>query len=130
MIKTAGQEAGRTVISWQEKAKLIRVMAHPVRLEILEALCREPHCVKHINSLISIPQPHLSQHMAALRKAGLVACHACGPVRCYYVLRPTLVENMLWLLKQEHPAIELDHDSVVDRARQGWEERTDRCENS
>ena len=106
---------------WGERAGLLRAMAHPVRLMILETLCEQPHCVKHINSLISIPQPHLSQHMAALRKANLVACHACGPVRCYYILQPTLVRKMIELLRQEHAIKEQDCQSVVREARRGWE---------
>jgi len=107
--------------SWQDQAKLLRVMAHPVRLAILEALCRRPHCVKHMNSLLPVSQPQLSQHMAALRKENLVACHACGPVRCYYVLRPTLAKEIMRLLGQEHPLEEQDCDSVVAEAREGWE---------
>ena len=108
--------------SWREQASLLRVMAHPVRLAILEALCRRPHCVKHINSLLPVSQPQLSQHMAALRKENLVACHACGPVRCYYVLRPTLVKEMMRLLGQEHPVARQDCESVVEKAREGWEQ--------
>jgi len=107
---------------WAERAKLLRVMAHPVRLAILEVLCQRPHCVKHINSLIAIPQPHLSQHMAALRKERLVACRACGPVRCYYILRPTLVKRMIRLLREDHPLKERDGRAVVREARRGWEE--------
>lgn len=106
---------------WQEQAKLLRVMAHPTRLAILETLCERPHCVKHLNSLIDVAQPHLSQHMAALRKAELVACHACGPVRCYYMLRPTLVKRMIRLLRQDHPTKQRDGRSVIREARRGWE---------
>jgi ArsR family transcriptional regulator len=112
----------QTENAWEDRATLLRVMAHPVRLAILDALCRRPHCVKHINSLVAIPQPHLSQHMAALRKGGLVACHACGPVRCYYVLRPTLVRKMVRLLRQEHPPKERDCRAVVREARRGLEQ--------
>jgi len=108
---------------WKDRAALLRVMAHPVRLTILATLCERPHCVKHINSLISIPQPHLSQHMAALRKAELVACHACGPVRCYYILKPTLVKTMIRLLGQDHPVKLRDCRSVVRESRRGWEEQ-------
>jgi len=107
---------------WEDRAKLLRVMAHPVRLLILETLCEQPHCVKHLNYLISIPQPHLSQHMAALRKEDLIACHACGPVRCYYVLRPTLVRRIIRLLRQEHPPKQRSARSVVRESRRGWAE--------
>ena len=107
---------------WKDQAKLLKTLAHPVRLLILEMLCERPHCVKHLNSLIPIAQPQLSQHMAALRKAELVACHACGPVRCYYIFRPTLVKKLIRLLGAEHPTKKRDCDSIVREARRGWEQ--------
>lgn len=107
---------------WEERAKLLRVMAHPMRLVILEKLCECPHCVKHLNSLIDISQPQLSQHIAALRNAKLIACHACGPVRCYYISRPSLVEKLMPLLSEEHSSTEMDCEKIVSMARQGWEE--------
>ena len=102
---------------WNDRARLLRVMAHPTRLMILNALCERPHCVKDINSLVSIVQPHLSQHMAALRKAGLVDCHVSGSLRCYYVVRPTLVKKLLQLLSEDHPVRRRSHDSVVRASR-------------
>ena len=103
---------------WDELAHLLRVMAHPTRLMILNALCQRPHCVKDINSLVCIVQPHLSQHMAALRNAGLIDCHISGPLRCYYIIRPTLVKKMLRLLGEDHPIRPLSRDSVMRASRQ------------
>jgi carbon starvation protein CstA len=96
---------------------LLAVMAHPVRLSILEALCRRPRCVKDINTLVPLAQAQLSQHMAALRKADLVASHACGTLRCYYISRPTLVKRLIPLLRREHPVRQQDCDAVVRAAR-------------
>ena len=115
-----------TAGSWEQRARLLRVMAHPTRLRILEKLCQRPHCVKHLNSLIDISQPQLSQHMAALRKEKLVACHACGPVRCYFISRPSLVNSIVALLQEDHEVLEMDCASIIAQARQGWEEET-RC---
>ncbi len=103
---------------WDESAQLLRVMAHPTRLMILNALCQRPHCVKDINSLVSIVQPHLSQHMAALRNAGLIDCHISGPLRCYYVVRPTLVKKLLRVLSEDHPIRPRSRDSVIRASRQ------------
>jgi len=102
---------------WDNRARLLRVMAHPTRLMILSALCERPHCVKDINLLVPIVQAHLSQHMAALRKAGLIDCHVCGPLRCYYVVRPTLVKKMLRLLSEDHPTRVRSRDAVVRASR-------------
>ena len=103
---------------WEDRARLLGVMAHPVRLAILEILSEQPRCVKHINALVPLAQSHLSQHLAALRKANLVASLACGALRCYYVLRPTLVNELIWLLRQEHPLQEHNCNSIL-RAAQG-----------
>ena len=102
---------------WNDRARLLSVTAHPVRLAILEALCERPCCVKDINALVPLTQAHLSQHMAALRKANLVASHVCGTLRCYYILQPTLIKKLISLLRQEHPIQERDCHSVVQQAR-------------
>lgn len=102
---------------WEERAKLLRVMAHPVRLMILESLCDGPRCVNDLNGLVDIPQPHLSQHIAALRKVGLIVCHINGSLRCYYVIRPTLIRKLIPLLRQEHPCHERDRQVVIREAQ-------------
>ena len=102
---------------WDDRAKLLRAMAHPVRLLILDTLCDGPRCVLDINTLVDISQPHLSQHIAALRKADLVACHTNGPLRCYYVVRPTLVGKLIPLLRQDHPIRERKRETVVREAQ-------------
>ena len=104
---------------WKDRAALLAVMAHPVRLSILEALCEKPRCVKDINTIVPLAQAQLSQHMAALRKADLVASHACGTLRCYYILRPTLVKKLIPLLRREHPVQQRDCAAIVRAARRG-----------
>lgn len=98
---------------WTERARLLSVMAHPTRLAILEILCDQPRCVKHINALVPLAQSHLSQHLAALRKANLVASLACGALRCYYILRPSLVKDLIRTLSGEHPLQYRDCRSIV-----------------
>jgi ArsR family transcriptional regulator, arsenate/arsenite/antimonite-responsive transcriptional repressor len=105
-------------VYWEDQAQLLRVMAHPTRLMILNALCKRPQCVKDINLLIPIVQAHLSQHMAALRKAGLIDCHVCGSLRCYYVIRPTLVNKLLGLLNVDHPPQLRSRDAVILESRE------------
>ncbi len=103
----------------QELARLLKVVAHPVRLQIIEELAQGSRCVKDLNALIpDLSQPHLSQHISALRKAGLVDCHSDGALRCYYVLRPTLVDRLVDLLYSDHPVQERDRATVRAEARE------------
>lgn len=91
------------ISEWEAPAQLLRVMAHPMRLKILELLSAGSRCVKDLNGLLPIPQPRLSQHIAVLRQAQLIDCHRHGVLRCYYLLRPVLVGQLIEMLKRAHP---------------------------
>lgn len=112
--------------AWEKRARLLRTVAHPVRLLILESLCDGPRCVADINALIDIAQPHLSQHIAALREARLIACHVNGPLRCYYILTPTLVKRLIRLICGEHPERLRKQTAVIRETRRKRESRTPR----
>lgn len=56
----------------ETNAELMRVMGHPVRLEIVTTLIPGERSVGDIESTTGITQPGLSQQLAVLRKAGLV----------------------------------------------------------
>ena len=101
---------------WESRAQLLRVLAHPARLTILEALCEGPLCVNDLNGVVTMPQPQISQHMAALRKSGVVACHVNGPLRCYYITKPTLVKKLVKLLREDHPVRERERGAVIREA--------------
>lgn len=105
------------VAFWKDRARLLRVISHPVRLLILEALVQGSSCVKDLNSIVGINQPNLSQHMAVLRKANLVGCHKSGPLRCYYIQYPTLVNRLIGLLSKEHEERPRSRESVLRQAR-------------
>jgi len=106
-----------SVEDWKQKAVLLKIMAHPLRLSILETLSDGSRCVKDLNALMPVPQPQLSRQMAVLREAELVACHSDGPLRCYYVLRPELVRNLIKMLKKDHPPVYRSRQAVQKEAR-------------
>ena len=90
-------------------ARLLRAVAHPTRLRILDALMPGTRCVGSICDLLDMPQPNVSQHLAMLKQHGLVACDKQGVLRCYRLTKPGLVEGLLALLRTEAPAVELSH---------------------
>jgi ArsR family transcriptional regulator len=98
---------------WEDSAGLLRTVSHPVRLCVLDVLRSGPKSVADINEVVNVVQPNLSQHLAVLREAKLVASHADGPRRLYYLLRPSFVEELLVLLDAEHPTQQLPRATVV-----------------
>ncbi|MDQ7839897.1 MAG: metalloregulator ArsR/SmtB family transcription factor [bacterium] len=51
---------------------MLRTLAHPVRLAILEHLRHRSACVCHLTRALGRPQAHVSQQLAILRDAGLI----------------------------------------------------------
>ncbi|MDE2516046.1 MAG: winged helix-turn-helix transcriptional regulator [Rhodospirillales bacterium] len=54
-------------------AELLKRLAHPQRLMIACLLAEAPRAVSEIEAALGIHQPALSQHLAALREAGVIA---------------------------------------------------------
>jgi ArsR family transcriptional regulator len=54
-------------------AELFRLLATPMRLRIISALCGQEKNVSQLLAEIDTTQPNMSQHLAALYRAGVLA---------------------------------------------------------
>lgn len=70
----------------------LKAIAHPVRLAILAALAGAERNVGEIEQSAGIGQPALSQQLAVLRQAGLVATRREGKLIYYAIARERLDE--------------------------------------
>jgi ArsR family transcriptional regulator len=86
-------------------AELLKAFSHPTRLSILQELIAGPKCVTDMEELLPARQANISQHLAVLRHARLVDYAQEGSLRCYYLCRPRLVEDMLVLIGRNDPVI-------------------------
>lgn len=58
---------------YEHTAAILKALAHPVRLQILDLLSAEGEaCVCHLESSLDQRQAYISQQLAKLREAGLV----------------------------------------------------------
>lgn len=76
------------------EAELLRTLAHPVRLALLEALGQGEECVCHLTALLDRPQPYISKQLAELREAGLVLDRRDAQ-RIYYRLADPRIVGLL-----------------------------------
>lgn len=74
-------------------ADLIRVLADPLRLQIVNVLARETLCTTHLVEETGARQTNLSNHLRVLREAGVVDTEPCGRFT-YYTLRPGAIESL------------------------------------
>jgi len=88
--------------SLTSRVEILRVISHPVRIAILEELSKGVKCVSDFEEFFEISQPNISQHLAALRHAGLVDFFIDGRLRCYFLKNPLIID-LLEILKKDYP---------------------------
>jgi DNA-binding transcriptional ArsR family regulator len=73
------------------QAEVLRALAHPARIEILHRLADGPIEVGRLADAIGTTQPNASQHLAALRAAGLVEADRRGRETRYRLTDPEVI---------------------------------------
>jgi DNA-binding transcriptional ArsR family regulator len=85
---------------YKQQAELLKAMAHPTRLRILEILSHTKECcVCHLTAVVRQRQPYVSQHLMVLRARGLVTDRKDG-VMVYYRLADERVTKLLSLASE------------------------------
>ena len=88
---------------YQCEARILKAIAHPIRLQILQVLSQQPSCVCDLMATLKRSQPYISQHLMVLRDVGLVEGKREGWNIRYYVVQPELMN----LLAAVHPLCRL-----------------------
>ena len=65
-------------MSYKTLADQLKLMAHPMRLQVLDLLRASDECVCHLSAALDRPQPYMSQQLAVLRNAGLLTDYKQG----------------------------------------------------
>jgi len=89
------------MIPVDKRIDLLKVIAHPVRLKILEDLCQGVKCVSDFEESLDISQPNVSQHLKLLKSLHIVDYFVDGRLKCYFLKEP-LIPDLLELLKKEY----------------------------
>ena len=81
-----------------EARSLLKALADPLRLQILESLSEGERCVCDLTDGLGLAQSKLSFHLRVLREAGLVTQRTSGRWS-YYCLEPEAIEHLAaWLM--------------------------------
>ncbi len=71
-------------------AEILKAIAHPTRLAVLEILRDGEQCVCHMEAILGVRQASLSQQLMILREAGLVDVRRDGLNIFYHVVKPQI----------------------------------------
>ncbi len=79
---------------YDKQTDILKALAHPVRLQILDVLRAGPECVCHLEALLGLRQAYVSQQLARLRESGLVVDHKEG-LNVFYRVKDSQVFELI-----------------------------------
>ncbi|MBI4022116.1 MAG: winged helix-turn-helix transcriptional regulator, partial [Candidatus Andersenbacteria bacterium] len=77
--------------AYRRNARIYRLMANPIRLEILNALAVQSLSVEQLTNLLHLRKANVSQHLAILRQTGLVLAERLGQSVIYAIVDSRIV---------------------------------------
>jgi len=81
-----------TQARYKTQARIIKALAHPTRLFIVDELSKGERCVRDLTDLIEVEMPTVSRHLSLLRNAGLLEDEKRG-AQVFYRLRVPCMLN-------------------------------------
>lgn len=81
----------------REIADFLKVLSHPTRVSIVSELLKQKKCVNAIEDMLSLKQSNISQHLNLLRLSGIVDYEQEGNKKCYFLVEPDLIRELLGL---------------------------------
>lgn len=96
----------------EARAKVLKAMAHPSRLFIIEELEREERCVCDLTELIGADISTVSKHLSVLKQAGIVIDDKRGN-QVFYQLRVPCILNFFGCVESVLEAQAQDHTAFM-----------------
>ena len=111
----------RTIVT-HELARLLGVLAHPQRIQIVEELRAGELDVNSIRALLGVSASRVSQHLGLMRSHHVVHERREGRHHYYSLVRPEMATWLLGALKFIEPNADkaLHMRSVVAQVREMW----------
>lgn len=77
---------------YEARAKVIKALAHPSRLFIVDELAKGKQCVCKLTEMIGADMSTVSKHLSLLKNAGLIQDEKIG-TQVYYELKAPCMTN-------------------------------------
>ena len=80
----------KTQAKYEERARIIKAMAHPTRLFMVDQLAKGEKCVCELTQMVGADTSTVSKHLSLLKNAGIVQDEKRG-LMVFYKLRTPCV---------------------------------------
>lgn len=79
---------------YEAQASIIKAMAHPTRLMIIEKISKQEYCVCELTAMVGADTSTISKHLAILKNAGIIRDEKRGQMVFYKLVMPCAMNFM------------------------------------
>jgi len=98
------------------QARVIKALAHPTRVFLVQELAGGPRCVCELTALADVDISTVSKHLAILKNAGIVQDERKG-TQIFYSLRVPCILNFFQCVGAVLEAVAVEHQAVLHTTR-------------
>jgi ArsR family transcriptional regulator len=84
---------------YEARADIMKALAHPLRLEMIDLLSKKEFCVEDIARQVEAERSNVSRHLSVLAGAGIVESRKEG-LKVFYSLKVPCVLNFFGCVEQ------------------------------
>jgi DNA-binding transcriptional ArsR family regulator len=104
---------------YRARAEIIKAMAHPSRLAMIDALAEGELCVCELQRIVGSDMSTVSKHLSVMRNAGIVTDRKRG-LQVFYRLRVPCIVQFFGCIEavmesRQHPEAESSHAGACNR---------------
>jgi ArsR family transcriptional regulator, zinc-responsive transcriptional repressor len=86
-------------IDYEKNSQVLKALAHPIRLKILEVLLDTKFCVTEVSNSLGIDQSVVSHHLRILKNRGVVYSQKYGS-KVYYFVKNDLTKGIISIIRK------------------------------
>lgn len=75
-------------------AEILKALAHPARVILVDALAKGDMCVCELNRLVELDQSNISRHLAQLKRAGILSEYRDGRKIMHHLECPCILNAL------------------------------------
>jgi DNA-binding transcriptional ArsR family regulator len=99
---------------YEARARIIKAMAHPSRLLIIDELAKGERCVCELREMVGADMSTVSKHLSVMRNAGIVQDEKRGTM-VYYRLRVGCILDFFGCVESVMESVALEQMAMVKR---------------
>jgi len=98
---------------FEARAKIIKALAHPTRLFLVDELSRQERCVNELTEKVGVDMSTISRHLALLKDAGIVKDEKRGS-QVYYSLKMRCVLSFFGCVETVMKSVAEENLSLIE----------------